>query len=183
MAYSIALLRGINVSGKNKIRMADLKALFEGLGCESVTTYLQSGNVVYHAPKTVSAKSIEQAIQNQLGLDVPVLTLTADTLTHISQNNPFLNSDEAEPAQCYVTFLWDSPSQTSLAELTLPQNETGRCSISDNCIYVHCPNGYGRTKIHNVFFEKKLRLLATTRNWKTVNALLEISAESEEHRA
>ena len=183
MPYSIALLRGINVSGKNKIRMAELKALFEGLGCESVITYLQSGNVVYDPPKILSAKSIELAIQNQMGLQVPVLTITADTLTRISKNNPFLNENDAEPAHCYVTFLWKTPSQASVAALELPNNETGRYSISNNGIYVHCPNGYGRTKIHNVFFEKKLGVLATTRNWKTVNALLAMSAESGEPRA
>ena len=176
MPSSIALLRGINVSGKNKIRMAELKSLFEDLGCTSVATYLQSGNVVYDSTKPVTAQDIQAAISNQLELNVPVITISADELAQIIQNNPFLKKG-AEPAHCYVTFLWETPTPKSVTDCAVPNNETGRFSIADNTIYVHCPDGYGRTKIHTVFFEKKLGLLATTRNLKTVNALLELSKQ------
>ena len=171
MAYSIALLRGINVSGKNKIPMADLKALFESLGCDSVSTYLQSGNVGFESRQAITGQTITQAIQDQLGLEVPALILTQSELKDLAENNPFLNDEGADPAHCYLTFLWDTPSDQQAAALETPTNETGRFSISGNSVYVHCPNGYGRTKIHTVFFEKKLDTLATTRNWKTVNAL------------
>ncbi len=176
MIRRIALLRGINVSGKNKIRMAELKSLFEDLGCESVSTYLQSGNVVYQSTSAISAQDIQSAISNQFGLEVPVLVLDGDQLTGLMQNNPFLK-EGAESAHCYVTFLWEPPSQTAINECVIPNNESGRFSITGKTIYVHCPDGYGRTKIHTVFFEKKLGLLATTRNWKTVNALLELSKQ------
>lgn len=175
MPKSIALLRGINVSGKNKIRMADLKALFEGLGCTDVSTYLQSGNVVFDSAKALKSKQIEQAILNQFQLDVPVLSLPGSDLEALANNNPYLNNDGAAPSHCYLTFLWETPSEQSVADLELPNNETGQFAIDGNYVYVHCPNGYGRTKIHTVFFEKKLKLLATTRNWKTLNALLELS--------
>ena len=180
MSQAIALLRGINVSGKNKIRMADLKALFASLGCNPVATYLQSGNVVFGSSKAISASSIERAIKDQMGLDVPVLTLAPPELAAIFQNNPFLNKDGVDPTHCYVTFLWETPSKTLVSELELPNNETGSFSISGKYVYVHCPNGYGRSKIHNGFFEKKFDQLATTRNWKTVNALLAMSAQSGE---
>ncbi|QXD25889.1 DUF1697 domain-containing protein [Opitutia bacterium ISCC 51] len=176
MPSSIALLRGINVSGKNKIFMADLKDLFINLGCESVATYLQSGNVVYQSTTAISAKDIQSAISKQFGLEVPVLILAADRLKTLIQNNPFLE-DGANTAHCYVTFPWESPDEETASNGTLPANETGRFSLKDDLIYICCPDGYGRTKIHNLFFEKKLQLLATTRNWKTVNALLELSKQ------
>lgn len=176
MPSSIALLRGINVSGKNKILMADLKELFINLGCESVVTYLQSGNVVYQSTTAISAEDIQSAISKQFGLEVPVLIIAADQLKTLIQNNPFIKKG-ADPAHCYVTFLWESPDEGTTSNCTLPANETGRFSLEENLIYVCCPDGYGRTKIHTVFFEKKLGLLATTRNWKTVNALLELSKQ------
>ncbi len=175
MTQQIALLRGINVSGKNKIRMPDLKSLLEVLGCESVSTYLQSGNVVYHAARAIPAQEIQSAILNKLGLRVPVLSFSAAKLARLLQENPYIE-DGADPAHCYVTFLWETPDIFKASKLKIPSNESGRFSFHEDSIFVYCPNGYGRTKIHTVFFEKKLGLLATTRNWKTVYALRELSS-------
>ena len=172
----VALLRGINVSGKNKIRMADLKALFESLGCDSVSTYLQSGNVVFESTRSLPAKEIEKAIDDQMGLEVPVLTFPASSLKFIDKKNPFLIKGEADPGHCYVTFLWETPSEQSVSSIAIPNKETGSFSMGEDIIYVHCPDGYGRTKIHTGFFEKKLNQFATTRNWKTIQALLDLSS-------
>lgn len=157
--------------------MAELKALFESMGCSSVVTYLQSGNVVFNTDDPISSEAMEQAIAKELNLQVPVKTISANELRHIATNNPYLNQEQVDPAHCYVTFLWESPHKHSLSELTPPSNEAGRFCVENNSIYLHCPNGYGRTKIHNGFFEKKLGLLATTRNWKTVLALLDLSSQ------
>jgi uncharacterized protein (DUF1697 family) len=174
MEKYVALLRGINVSGKNKIRMADLTALFEELGATEIKTYLQSGNVVFKAKSTCNSQVIEKAILDKLGLEVPVLLLSSDHLERIFQENPFLLKDAKNPEQCYVTFLWEKPTTQLIKGLEVPQNESGRFSVSRQCIYIRCPDGYGRTKINNQFFENKLKTVATTRNWKTVSALREL---------
>lgn len=175
MSTSIALLRGINVSGKNKIRMADLKALFESLGCTSVVTYLQSGNVVFENSTNIDAQVIEQAIENTFQLQVPVLVVSVETWEKVSQSNTFLQNETADPAHCYLTCLWKEPDPGMLSGLEVPAKESGRFQVDGAYVYVHCPEGYGRTKIHTGFFEKELHCLATTRNWKTVKALLELS--------
>lgn len=101
--------------------------------------------------------------------------VTIKDLDQIVGNNPFLNVEKTETAHCYVTFLFESPPTEFLSKLKAPTNETGRFSLAGSEIYVHCPDGYGRTKINNQFFEKKLKTSATTRNWKTLLALQALS--------
>jgi uncharacterized protein (DUF1697 family) len=171
-------LRGINVSGKNKIRMIELKALFETLGYEAVTTYLQSGNVVFKTLTKATpgrlADDVEGLIKSTFNYDVPVLVITEKDINLVSQNNPFINNDKEDAVACYVTFTFDQIPKNIAGSLSLPPKETGRFHICDRVIYVHCPDGYGKTKINNQFFEKKLNTPATTRNWKTVNALRDL---------
>ncbi|MDA0348791.1 MAG: DUF1697 domain-containing protein [Verrucomicrobia bacterium] len=177
MSKFIALLRGINVSGKNKIRMVELKALFETLGYEEVTTYLQSGNVVFNAKKKPNSSQIEKTIFDQLGPTVPVLILSQSQLDQVFSNNPFLTKGSTDPAHCYVTFLWEARSEKETQAIASPANETGSFECRDALVYVICPDGYGKTKINNQFFEKKLKVIATTRNWKTVTTLLTLVNE------
>jgi uncharacterized protein (DUF1697 family) len=173
----VSLLRGINVSGR-QIAMADLRALYEALGHEAITTYVQSGNVVstsrVRSPAAVG-RAAEQAIRHKLGLDVAVVVRTVPELTAVVAGNPFVGTP-ADPATLHVTFLAEAVPRAKVDRIDgarfLPDEfaMTGRREV-----YVHCPNGYGRTKINNTFFEKQLGVAATTRNWKTVRTLLDLA--------
>ncbi len=174
----ICMLRGVNVGGQNKIKMDDLKALFVGLGHCDVNTYIQSGNVVFKGPAgDVSdlASAIEKRIARDLDLRVTALVRTTAELSRVIEDNPFIGQG-AEPAKLYVTFLAGSPDPAVVRGLDVKNTEPDEFSIVDREIYVHCPNGYARTKLNNTFWERKLRVAATTRNWNTVNRLIELAS-------
>jgi uncharacterized protein (DUF1697 family) len=173
MTKYVALLRGINVAGANKIKMNDLRQLFTGLGYTEVQTYLQSGNVVFAGPDEDPArlaKGIETAIVDELGLTVTVLLRNRQDLERVLASNPYLNRDE-NLARLPVTFLAELPAPARAAELRVPAGETAVFTLVDREVYLHCPDGYGRTKLNNAFIERKLGVAATTRNWKSVTAL------------
>ncbi len=181
MKIYIALLRGINVSGQKKIKMADLKVMFESLGFESVTTYIQSGNVVFKSGKddpVLIGDTIKQGILKTFGYEVPVLVLTHEILTSIYQENPFLErlaNEEIEEKKMYFTLLSNVPDISAVKELTSTSYGNEEFVITQKVVYFFAAHGYGRTKLHNNFFEKKLKCSATTRNLKTVIKLLELS--------
>lgn len=173
------MLRGINVSGHNMISMPDLKKLYESLSFQNVVTYVQSGNVIFDSPiKDIPklASQIESQIKKVFNYSVPVVIRNKDDLHRIISGNPFIKRKE-DPAKLHVTFLPASPASVDINKLTLPPNETDEFIIKDKEIFIFCPNGYGRTKLNNNFFEKKLNLSATTRNWNSVNALFKLAAE------
>jgi uncharacterized protein (DUF1697 family) len=170
----ISLLRGINVSGQKKIKMAELKSLYESLHFESVTTYIQSGNVVFHSCIDGEAlkTSIETAIEQHFKFDVPVLILNKIQLNNAAQNLPFTALDiEQEGSKIILFFLSDSPSsdQTDVLEAYLTNSE--QLVIGESVIYLYCPNGLGKSKLTNKLIETKLKLTSTARNIKTVNKL------------
>jgi uncharacterized protein (DUF1697 family) len=176
----ISLLRGINVSGQKTIRMTDLLTLYQSLGFEKVVTYLQSGNVVFHSPVKdcpALAARIEQSIEREFGFTVPVLVHEAGRFREILENNPFINQRNADITVLHTTFLFQSPADSSLKKLEGPKGETDEFVVWKDVVYLFCPNGYGRTKLSNTFFERKLGIPATTRNWKTVRALYELGAQ------
>jgi uncharacterized protein (DUF1697 family) len=160
----ISMLRGINVSGQKKIQMAALRNMYRALNLVKVETYVQSGNVVFDSTEQdilKLAEFIEGQIEETFGYAVPVI------IRYI----PFSNERNEDPAKLHVTFLYRLPSELKLSSLAIPNNETAEFSIGDKEIFLFCPNGYGNTRLSNSFFEKKLGMPATTRNWKTVNAL------------
>ncbi len=169
MAVFISLLRGINVSGQKKIKMADLKKLYESINLSDVETYIQSGNVIFKSndidAKEISTK-IENEIKKQYGFDVKILIKTPSELKNIIKNNPF-NEEKV-----YVTFLFNNPEIISAAEINKDLKESEKYKIHNDVIYLFCPDGYGRTKLSNNYFEQKLNVSATTRKWKTINKLL-----------
>ncbi len=183
MAVYVALLRGINVSGQKKIRMADLRSLFESLGLARITTYVQSGNVVFTAgepPPDDLPSLIEGEITRVYGFDVTVLVRNRADFLRLSQENPFLaasRSESIDPTKLHVTFLAEAPSAAAAPALAAAKTRgNDRFVLAGREIYLHCPDGYGRTKFSNQFFERKLAVPATTRNWKTVTALSELAA-------
>ncbi len=180
MATYVALLRGINVSGKNKIRMVELKTLFEDLGYQKVTTYLQSGNVVFETASDVMSREegtrISQAIMTEYGYEVPVLVVPGSYLEKTKNENPYCELGTFDTNSLYVTFLFSEPEETHRKDIVVPKNEQGLFKIAQQNVYIYCSNGYGKTKINNQYFENKLHVRATTRNWKTICALEDLSS-------
>ncbi len=177
MSLQIALLRGINVSGHNPIRMEALRRSFESLGYGRITTYLQSGNVVFVPPEDdpeTTASHIAAKIREDFGWDVPVLVLTAEKLLAVASRNPLFKKPDIDPAFLHVTFLSSLPLSPDTPALALRCGPGERIVLDGDVVYLYCPGGYGNTKLSNTFLETKLGVKATTRNWKTVTQLLEL---------
>ena len=184
METFIALLRGINVSGQKKIKMADLRTQLEPLGFKQIQTYIQSGNIVFQSAITDPqqlARKIEQRIKEVYDFEVPTLILSPNTLQQILNDNPFTAEDPSvDTKQLYFTLLNASPAKEPLAKLASFQFSNERFQVIDHVIYCHYEQGYGRSKMNNTFFEKQLKVRATTRNWRTMNKLLEMGINLEE---
>ncbi|WP_138989530.1 DUF1697 domain-containing protein [Larkinella sp. C7] len=177
MKTALAILRGINVSGQKRVPMNELKHLFGELNCQQVKTYIQSGNVVFTHSATDEeqlARQIEQKIVETFGFQVPVLTRSLSELADIVAQNPFLQEDHTDIDKLHVTFLSDAPDALKRDKIKELAVGADRFALSGKEIYVYCPNGYGNTKLSNTFFENKLKVTATTRNWKTVHELLKM---------
>ncbi len=174
----IALLRGINVSGQKKIKMADLRKLLNEAGLEKLQTYIQSGNLVFGhsgAEPEALARRIEQSILEHYGFEVPTLVKTRAGFGYLLQHNPFAGDGRREEKGLYVTFLYDSPSPEQVETLKKPDLSPEEYVIDGDYIFLYFPDGYGRAKMNNNFFESKLKVNATTRNWRTVNKLYEMA--------
>jgi uncharacterized protein (DUF1697 family) len=174
----IALLRGINVSGQKKIQMKDLSELFALLGFENIVTYIQSGNVVFTSKLKTPVKIaevIEKGITKKFGFDVPVLVLEKNELQNVITHNPFIKVKGIDENRLHVTFLSGVPPKENLNKITSIEGGTDKLVITGKEIYLFCPKGYGRTKYTNSVIENKLKVKATTRNWKTVNTLLKLT--------
>jgi uncharacterized protein (DUF1697 family) len=175
MKTHIAILRGINVSGQKKVIMTELKALFESLGFLSVQTYIQSGNVIFESDKQGLATVINQAITTKYTFDVPVQVVAKEELEFVVKHNPFLSKGKGDEKFLHYTFLKDQPNEELIAVLESQNFEGEEFKITKKVVYLHCPNGYGKAKMNNNFIERKLKVVATTRNLKTVNRLIKLS--------
>ena len=176
----ISLLRGINVSGQKLIKSDALRRLYESLDFGQVTTYVQSGNVIFTSSNGNThelEQQITQQIEKDMGWKVPVMVLTSDKLKRIIDNNPFVKDSSNNPAFMHVTFLWFLPQHYDLVSMKNKKQPEEKIAFFDNVVYLYCPNGYGKTKLTNNFIETKLKTGATTRNWKTANELLNIAQE------
>jgi uncharacterized protein (DUF1697 family) len=173
----VALLRGINLGSRNKVSMADLRDLFTAVGAEDVATYVQSGNVLFKSAKGAKAlvTTIEKEIGRRLGLDVIVLVRTKPEVGKVLAGNPFAKRGD-EPASLHVTFLAETPDRARVRKLDPERGGSDEFRVAGREVYLHCPNGYGRSKLTNAYFEKELGVAATTRNWKTVTKLAELAA-------
>jgi len=171
MKTYISMLRGINVSGQNKIRMEELREYYESLAFKNVRTYLQSGNVIFETigmDEAILGFQIVEVVQKCFGFSVQVFIRRPEDFERILTQNPFLREDTS---QLYVTFLHQFPTQEASSGLKIPENSLDQFSIGEREIFLFCPSSYGKTKLNNNFFERKLNLAATTRNWNTVKAL------------
>jgi uncharacterized protein (DUF1697 family) len=181
MQTFISILRGINVSGQKKILMADLKVLYENLKFKDVRTYIQSGNVIFKSNEPLSDIEFEKKIEDQIfkkyNFHVPVIIRSEDEIRKIIAANPFLKEKNIDPKKLHVTFLSNIPDKENVESIEKMDFSPDKFMISGKEVYLYAPNGYGETKISNTFFEKKLKVKATTRNWNTVNKLSELSVQ------
>jgi len=179
MTKKIAILRGINVGGKRKILMADLRSLCEKLGMKEVQTYIQSGNVIFQADNSLSdtewADKIAQAITKKYGFEVPVIVMPAKQLAKLVQQNPFYETEETDITRLHLTYLKEKPSKENRVATEAYNYEPDRFVINKQAVFIYCEGKYHKSKLTNTFFEKKLKVPATTRNWKTVLKLVELS--------
>ncbi len=176
MKRKIALLRGINVGGKRKIIMADLKTLCQKLDWHNVQTYIQSGNIIFesNANNTTLEKVLENTIKEQYGFDVPVIVINAEKLQAEMLKNPFY-ADKANSKRLYITFLKDKPTAKKLEKIAKYNYEPDKFELINKSIFIYCEGKYHLSKLNTTFFEKKLGVIATTRNWKTVLKLVMLS--------
>ena len=180
MGTYISILRGINVSGHKIIKMDALRNLYENMGFVNVITYVQSGNVIFKG-EDIEIKNLEkqisQQIEKEFGFQVPVIVLSIKKLKHIIDNNPFAEDRNKDQSFFHITFLSSKPDKYDPITIENKKQDEEEIAFSDYAVYLYCPNGYGRTKLTNNFIESKLKVGATTRNWKTTLELLKIAEQ------
>jgi uncharacterized protein (DUF1697 family) len=172
----VALLRAINVGGRNALPMKDLAALCEAEGCRNVVTYIQSGNVAFSATAAVAkrlAAALERAIQGHAKIAVPVIVRDATALQAATRGNPYLKAG-VDPAELHVGFLAATPTAEQVATLDPRRSAPDEFVVSGGEIYFRFPKGVGKTKLTVTYFDAKLATTITLRNWRTVGALLEL---------
>lgn len=180
MARHVAFLRAVNLGSRNRIKMATLRELVESLGYEDVATHLQSGNVLFRSPGTTpakAAKAIEDALAAQLDVTAPVIVRTRAELAAVVEANP-LQDVATDPARHLVTFLSAKPdvkARAALAAIDAAAYEPDVFAVEAREIHAWFPDGVQRSKLTNAFWEKRLGVTGTARNWKTVTKLLELA--------
>jgi uncharacterized protein (DUF1697 family) len=174
------MLRGINVGRTKRVKMDELKELYNSLNFKDVKTYIQSGNVIFQF-KNIDTNELKIKIENKLkesiGFDVPVVIRTKEELEKIINENPLKKQDFNHT---YITFLSNIPSKKLFNDIKINidskmKNKNDKIIIHPKEVYLFLPDGYGRTKLNNNFFEKELKVTSTTRNFKTVKKLLNIA--------
>jgi uncharacterized protein (DUF1697 family) len=177
VAVYVALLRGINVGAHRQIAMRDLADVCDGLGYAEVNTYLRSGNVVFRASGGSASRIadvLEAGIAERFGFDVTTLIRTPRELESVVAGNPYLGRG-ASVDRLHVTFLHDKPAKSAVDAIDPEEGRGDAFEVVGREVYLHCPNGYGRSRLTNPFWERRLATAATTRNWKTVNALVDLA--------
>jgi uncharacterized protein (DUF1697 family) len=172
----VALLRGINVVGQRIVPMKQLAEVFIGARCGNVRTYIQSGNVVFTAaPKVAKALPalLAKKIEERFRFSVPVVLRTREELAEVARLNPFMKAGLPHPTM-HVYFLADLPAAVAVKSLDPQRSAPDEFHVSGREIYLHLPNGMGRTKLTNAYFDSRLKTVCTARNWNTVLKLLEM---------
>ncbi len=170
-----ALLRGINVTGNNKLPMKDLARIFEKAGCSGVQTYIASGNVVFECATSVVRvqHAVGAAIEKKFGFNPPLVLRQAADLENVLKKNPFLKAGASEN-ELHVVFLSDELAKESIEKIERYRVPPDEFAIRGKEIYLRLPNGMGRSKLGSAIVTTTLGVVATTRNWRTVNRLFEM---------
>jgi uncharacterized protein (DUF1697 family) len=178
MRTYISILRGINITGHRIIKMEALRALYEELGFVHAQTYIQSGNVLFQYENKdlkVLEETISKAIKLKFGFDVPVIIKDIAEFKLIIEGNPFMDDSSKDISKIYVTFLSAVPDMGKYHQISQDQEYEEEFHLVDKAIFIYCPNGYGNTKLSTNFIENKLKVTATSRNWKTTLELLRMA--------
>ena len=179
MTTHLALLRGINVSGHNMMKMEALKTMLENIGFQNVRTYLQSGNVFVESDEEASKVGfmIKQEIFKVFGHEVPIVVIGKTDLENCFRNNLFLKETEADIKKLYVAFISMPLRSDSINDLKMSQVKPDEAHIDESRIYIKYSVGAGKTRFDQKYIEKKLNVIVTMRNWNTVTNLLKMYSE------
>lgn len=177
-----ALLRAVNLAGNNRVAMAELRRVCTQLGLGDVATYLQSGNVVFSSPETDTAalrRELEGVIASAFGIEPAVVLRSGGQLGAVLGANPFVEAGR-EASRLSVGFLAGLPEpervRALLADpLASPPPGGDEFALRGEEVFLHHPNGYGRTKLSNSYFDRRLGIPMTVRNWRTVTNLAEMT--------
>jgi len=174
----VALLRGINVGGRNRLPMGDLKRMFKDAGCLSVRTYIQSGNVIFVSTPSgsqMARETIAAAVFEAMGTRIPIILRSIHELTQVVGQNPFL-SESQDSRTLHVGFLADRPSSRLVSRLDPNRSPPDEFAVQGSEIYLHLPNGVARTRFTTAYLERALATEGTFRNWRTVVSLVRIGS-------
>lgn len=177
MIKYIGILRGINVGGHRKIVMADLKQLLEKLGLQNITTYIQSGNVLFSSTMSQkdAEKAMKKAVHNKYGYDVPVLVRTVNYFHSLVDHNPYLEDGNMDIKQLYVAFLSETPKKNAIEKLESIDFDNDKFTIIGNAVFICYNTKSSNSKLTTNIIENKLNVIATSRNWKTILKLIALS--------
>ena len=171
----VALLRGVNVGGRNKLPMADLRDIFATAGCTAVQTYIQSGNVVFEAAQDLAERVPEivtGTIRQRFGYETAVVLRSSEELRQVVASNPFDTS--GDPRFLQVAFLEDTPGAEAVSRLDPDRSPPDAFAVRGRNVHLHYPNGVARSKLTNEYLAAQLQTASTMRNWRTVLKLLEM---------
>lgn len=183
MRNYIALLRGINIGNRNKILMADLRVLLEQLGFIDIKTYIQTGNIAFNYSGTENIPALSEKIERKItevyNYTIPVLVISKDEITNIITENTFIKRGINDIERLHITFLETEPKAEELAKITEYKDISGddEFQVVGKRVYIYCSGTYMDTKFGNNFFEKKLKVKTSTRNWKTTIKLFELTQQ------
>jgi uncharacterized protein (DUF1697 family) len=169
------------MAGHNSIKMNDLSVLFKNLGYPDAMTYIQSGNVIFSCDKEIAindiSTNIEKGILERFNYSIPALIRTIQEMKELMLLNPFLGKPDFDSSKMAVIFLYSEPGQHQIHKVADIDYPPDKFKIIGREIFIYCPNGFGKTRLYTNFFEKKMGVIGTARNWKTINKLLEIAEE------
>lgn len=183
MKTHLALLRGINVSGKNIIKMEEFRKLLTAIGFNNVSTYIQSGNVFFESDKTIDfSVEISKLIKDNYGYDIKVLMVNKNDLAFVLQNNPFFekvgSSAQENTKNLYISFLSEIPKKEDYNELLALDFKGDEFVLQERFLFLKYKDSAANTKLDNKIIENKLKVVSTTRNWNTVNKLYQMYDET-----
>ena len=183
MSVIISMLRGVNVGGHNKIKMDQLRAVYESLGFRDAQTYIQSGNVVCRADKrdlATAGTRIEKGIERNFGFRPSVIVRSAAELREVIVRSPFAKRSGIDASRLLVAFLASSPAADALDKVLKIKCEPEELRVSGRELFIYFPNGMARPKLSLATVERTLKISYTGRNWNTVRKLLEMAEALEQ---
>ncbi len=178
MTTYAAFLRAVNMTGHNTIRMAELSDMFRKLGFSDAETYIQSGNIIFNSSgkqdEAGLTSLIEAGITKRFGHSVRAMLRSLPEIESFRARNPYLNEDNFDQTRMAVLMLHEAPDENQILKVKDIDYPPDKFQISGKEIYIFCPNGFGKTKLYTNFFENKMKVTGTARNWKTILTILEM---------